>query len=76
MLFLICRGRRVWLGGDRRLRDVARLEGAGIWTQWRQVVGPGGIRGLAGAWLVVYLLCLWDVETLILVSRPGATLSG
>ena len=26
---------------------------------------------LAAAWYVVYLLCLWDTETLVLVVPPG-----
>ncbi|MBI4325524.1 MAG: hypothetical protein HY674_09700 [Chloroflexi bacterium] len=56
---------------DRDLTDAARLEGASVWQllwhiQWPQIAAP-----LAAAWYVTYLLCLWDVETLVLIIPPG-----
>jgi ABC-type Fe3+ transport system permease subunit/DNA-binding beta-propeller fold protein YncE len=58
-------------GTDRSLTEAARLEGAN-WGQmlrhvyWPQIAGP-----VAAAWYVTYLLCLWDVETLVLIVPPG-----
>lgn len=56
---------------DPTLVDAARLEGARGWALfrlgwWPQVKTPLGI-----AWYCVYLLCLWDVETLVLIQPPG-----
>jgi ABC-type Fe3+ transport system permease subunit/streptogramin lyase len=56
---------------DQSLAAMARLEGATAWqtlghVQWPQVSAP-----LAAAWYVTYLLCLWDVETLVLIVPPG-----
>jgi len=56
---------------DPNLADAARLEGASGWqlfrhAHWRQVAPL-----LAAAWFVTYLLCLWDVETLVLIVPPG-----
>lgn len=62
---------RAWCAGAPRLREMAELYGAGRWAVWRHVIGPEAGRGLVGAWYVVYLLALWDVESLILVVPPG-----
>lgn len=56
---------------DRDLSDAARLEGASPWqrlwlVQWPQIAPQAAV-----AWYVVYLLCLWDVETLVLIVPPG-----
>lgn len=55
---------------DPDLVDAARLAGGrhvafrtGLWPQVR---GP-----VAAVWSVAYLLCLWDVESVILVVPPG-----
>jgi len=56
---------------DRELLDVARLEGASRWQLLRYVQWPQIAPQAAAAWYVVYLLCLWDVESLILVVPPG-----
>ena len=56
---------------DRQLIDAARLDGAGRWQLLRHVQGPLLFPHLAAAWYISYLLCLWDVETLILVVPPG-----
>ncbi len=56
---------------DRDLVDVARLEGATRWQMLRYVQWPQIAPQAAAAWYVVFLLCLWDVESIILVVPPG-----
>lgn len=62
---------RAWRTTEDGVRAVVRMEGLGAWWRWRHVLWEqhGGV--LRGSWLMVYLLCLWDVETLILVVPPG-----
>ena len=67
-----------WLGSrmahqqtDRNLVEAAWSLGARGWQQFRLAEWPG-----SGAWLLamaylIYLLCLWDVETLIFIVPPG-----
>lgn len=57
---------------DRDLVDTARLLGAEGWRLFRLALWPQIAPALLAAWYVVYLLCLWDVETLVLVQPPGA----
>ncbi len=56
---------------DSDLADAARLEGATRWQLFRHVLWPQIAPQVAAAWYVVYLLCLWDVESLVLVVPPG-----
>jgi ABC-type Fe3+ transport system permease subunit/DNA-binding beta-propeller fold protein YncE len=56
---------------DRDLRDVARLDGATRWQMLRYVQWPQIAPQAAAVWYVVFLLCLWDVESMILVVPPG-----
>ena len=56
---------------DRDLTDVARLDGASRWQMLRYVQWPQVAPQAAAAWYVVFLLCLWDVESIILVVPPG-----
>lgn len=56
---------------DPDLANVACLDGANCWQMARHVYWPQISAQLAGGWYLVYLLCLWDVETLILVVPPG-----
>jgi ABC-type Fe3+ transport system permease subunit len=58
-------------GTDRGLAEAARLEGATGWRMWRHVYWPQISGPLVAAWYVTYLLCLWDVETLVLIVPPG-----
>ena len=58
-------------GMDRALIDAARVSGAHGWSLLRRVVWPQIAPQVAGAWYVTYLLCLWDVETLVLIYPPG-----
>ena len=56
---------------DTRLADFARLNGASAWQMLRYVRWPQIAPSLTALWFVTYLLCLWDVETLILIIPPG-----
>src|SRR5262249_12932797 len=56
---------------DSDLTDAARLEGASGWQMFRHVHWPQVGNQITGAWYVVFLLCLWDVESIILVVPPG-----
>lgn len=56
---------------DPELTDVARLEGANRWQMLRNVFWPQIGPQVIAAWYVVFLLCLWDVESMILVVPPG-----
>ena len=56
---------------DRDLTDAARLEGATRWQMLRYVQWPQIAPQAAAAWYIVFLLCLWDVESMILVVPPG-----
>ena len=56
---------------DRDLTDVARLDGASRWQMLRYVQWPQIAPQAAATWYVVFLLCLWDVESMILVVPPG-----
>jgi ABC-type Fe3+ transport system permease subunit len=56
---------------DTDLLDAAQLEGASAWQQFRHVSLPQVGAWFGATWLIVYLLCLWDVETLVLISPPG-----
>jgi ABC-type Fe3+ transport system permease subunit/DNA-binding beta-propeller fold protein YncE len=56
---------------DRDLTDAARLDGATRWQMLRYVQWPYIAPQAAAAWYIVFLLCLWDVESMILVVPPG-----
>ncbi len=56
---------------DTDLTDVAKLEGATRWQLFRFVIWPQIAPQICAAWYVVYLLCLWDVESMVLVVPPG-----
>lgn len=56
---------------DRNLADAAQTEGAGRWQLFRWIYLPQIFPQLCIAWYVVYLFCLWDVETLVLIVPPG-----
>lgn len=56
---------------DRDLADAGRINGASGWSLWRHVHAPQIGPLAAASWYVTYLLCLWDVETLILIVPPG-----
>jgi ABC-type Fe3+ transport system permease subunit/sugar lactone lactonase YvrE len=56
---------------DRDLIDVALLEGATRPQMFRLVIWPQAARTVLVTWYIVFLLCLWDVESMILVVPPG-----
>ncbi len=56
---------------DKDLTDAAKLEGASRWQMFRFVVWPQIAPQMFAAWYVVYLLCLWDVESIVIVQPPG-----
>jgi len=56
---------------DRDLIAMARVSGASSWAMFRHVRWPLIAPKLALGWYLVYLLCLWDVETLLLILPPG-----
>jgi iron(III) transport system permease protein len=56
---------------DSDLTDAAKLEGATRWQLFRFVIGPQIAPQMFAAWYVVYLLCLWDVESIVIVQPPG-----
>jgi iron(III) transport system permease protein len=56
---------------DRELNEAGRLNGARAWSLLRHVQWPQIAAPTAAAWYVTYLLCLWDVETLVLIYPPG-----
>ena len=61
---------------DPDLADIARLEGAGRWQRLRVVYWPQIAPQLSAAWYIIFLLCLWDVESMVLVWPPtGETLA-
>ncbi len=51
--------------------DAARLAGAGAWKRWWVGCFPRLYRPVATIWMVIVCLCLWDVESVILVQPPG-----
>jgi ABC-type Fe3+ transport system permease subunit/DNA-binding beta-propeller fold protein YncE len=56
---------------DPDLADAAKLDGATRWQLLRFVQWPQVAPQIAAAWYIVFLLCLWDVESMILVVPPG-----
>ena len=63
-------------GLDRDLADAGRLGGAQGWQRWRLVDWPQARPQLLALGYVLYLLCLWDVETInLIVPAGGETLA-
>ena len=56
---------------DADLQTLTDLVGLPWWQRWRHLVLRQAGPALAATWYVVYLLCLWDTETLVLVVPPG-----
>jgi len=63
--------RRGFASLDPDLVDAARLDGARGATLFRRVIFPQVAPEIAAAAYLVYVLCLWDVETILLVIPPG-----
>jgi ABC-type Fe3+ transport system permease subunit/sugar lactone lactonase YvrE len=56
---------------DPDLTDAAHLSGASRWQILRHVHWPQIAPQIAAAWYIAYLLCVWDVESMLLVVPPG-----
>ncbi|MSU64079.1 MAG: ABC transporter permease subunit [Pedosphaera sp.] len=63
--------RRAFESCDPDVDAASRLDGANNRQRLRHVQWPQVAPALGAAWYVVYLLCLWDVETLLLIIPPG-----
>jgi ABC-type Fe3+ transport system permease subunit/sugar lactone lactonase YvrE len=57
--------------GNRSLLEQAKLMAADPWQTVRWVEWPQARMGFLVGWYVVYLLCLWDVESIVLLIPPG-----
>jgi iron(III) transport system permease protein len=66
---------RIGLSGERQLSpsliDAARVHGARYLQRLLQVQLPALWRFTAGAWLLVFVFCLRDIETTALLYPPG-----
>ena len=58
-------------GVSPRLLEMSRLEGTGWLFRWRHVILPVAGFPLAILWWLLWLLCLWEVELVILLVPPG-----
>jgi ABC-type Fe3+ transport system permease subunit/DNA-binding beta-propeller fold protein YncE len=56
---------------DPELSDAARVEGASRWQMLRHVFWPQVAPQAGVACYVIFLLTLWDVESIILIYPPG-----
>ncbi len=56
---------------DADLRNVVDLSGVPWWQRWRHLFLPQAGWAIAAGWYVIYLLCLWDTETVVLIVPPG-----
>ena len=56
---------------DTALIESGRLDGAAGVTLFRRIVLPQIAPQVGAVAYIVYLLCLWDVETILLVVPPG-----
>jgi iron(III) transport system permease protein len=57
---------------DHALIEAGKLEGLRGWALFRHVYWPRVGPTVFGAWYLVYLLCLWDVESIVLLYPPGS----
>jgi DNA-binding beta-propeller fold protein YncE/ABC-type spermidine/putrescine transport system permease subunit II len=56
---------------DQNIVEALRLEGARGLTLFRHAIWPQVAPQLTLAAYVLYLLCLWDVETIVTIVPPG-----
>jgi DNA-binding beta-propeller fold protein YncE/ABC-type molybdate transport system permease subunit len=63
-------------GVDKDQTDAARLSGASRWQLLRHIHWPQISPQIAALWYITFLLCLWDVESIVLIVPPaGETLA-
>ncbi|TMA24905.1 MAG: iron ABC transporter permease [Deltaproteobacteria bacterium] len=58
--------------GSPHLEEAAAVQGAGFFLRLRRIVVPLHGRALLGAWLLAFVFCLRDLETVILFYPPGS----
>ena len=56
---------------DADLQHLTDLYGLSWWQRLRHLFLPQVGWAMAAVWYVVYLLCLWDTETVVLIVPPG-----
>ncbi|MCI0744380.1 MAG: hypothetical protein L0Y58_03140 [Verrucomicrobia subdivision 3 bacterium] len=64
--------RHAFQGADPAVLDAAKLDNLSGGALFRFIYWPLIAPAAAAAWYVIYLLCLWDVETIALIYPPGA----
>jgi iron(III) transport system permease protein len=63
--------RVAWQAVDPLLVDAARMDGASGFTMMRRILWPQIAPQALAVGYLIYLFCLWDVETTLLVVPPG-----
>jgi len=58
--------------GSPHLEEAAALHGAGFLLRLWRIVVPLHRRALLGAWLLAFVFCLRDLETVVLFYPPGS----
>jgi len=56
---------------DARAWEALRMAGLGRWTAWRLATWPQVRSAAAAAAMATFVLAMWDVETVVLVTPPG-----
>tara|TARA_B100000902_G_scaffold173416_1_gene167349 strand:+ start:2971 stop:4371 length:1401 start_codon:yes stop_codon:yes gene_type:complete len=56
---------------DADLVSATNLFGVSWWQRWRHLLQPQVGWAIFAVWYVIYLLCLWDTETVVLIVPPG-----
>ena len=56
---------------DTDLLNAANLFGMPWWQRCRHLLLPQAGWAIAAVWYVIYLLCLWDTETIVMIVPPG-----
>lgn len=74
LAWMAVRGSR--LAVPRELVEDLRMCGANRWQILSRLMAPVTGRFWVGAWYVIYVLVLWDVEILTLVAPPGTQTLG
>lgn len=64
-------GRTALSSVDLLLLDAARIDGAAGLKLFRRITWPQIAPAIVGVGYLVYLFCLWDVESILMVGPPG-----
>lgn len=57
--------------GSPHLEEAAAVQGASFFRRMRRIVIPLHRRAIASAWLLAFVFCLRDLETVVLFYPPG-----